>query len=453
MLIRASIENFLSFNEPTEILLTPGRSRNLSDHIVRGEKSRDLRILKSAVIYGANASGKSNFAKALLFLKKRVVRPRRGKIITYEKFKLDKSAVKRRSQIELEFYYQGVNYAYGIVFDQQAIYEEWLYRFDKEKDWKIYERTTVDKKVEITFDHLSVSKKDRQRLQFIGADTLPHELFLHTANHRNIKDIPGVDPLLHAYAWFDEALTVIFPNSRFVGLEYDIDSDEDLLAIYEWFLTRLDTGIIGLKTIQVDFLSNDVKVPDQLKERISEDLDIGERAMVSSVEDNITYSLTRLESGDIEAVKLMTRHAIKNSEEEAYFEINEESDGTQRIMDFIPAMAELAKKEKVFVVDEINRSLHPKLTVKLMDLFFTLSKGRRSQLICTTHESQLMDQQKLRKDELWFVKKDKFGASTLYSLEEFRERKDVDIRTGYLKGRYDAVPSFSGVAEPPWDET
>lgn len=389
----------------------------------------------------------------LLFLKKRVVRPRRGKVITYEKFKLDKSAAKRRSQIELEFHYQGVNYAYGIVFDQQAIYEEWLYRFDKEKDWKIYERTTVDRKVEITFDHLSVSAKDRQRLQFIGADTLPHELFLHTANHRNIKDIPGVDPLLHAYAWFDESLTVIFPNSRFVGLEYDIDSDEDLRAIYEWFLTRLDTGIIGLKTIQVDFLSNDVKVPDQLKERISEDLGIGERAMVSSVEDNITYSLTRLESGDIEAVKLMTRHAIKNSKEEAYFEINEESDGTQRIMDFIPAMADLAKKEKVFVIDEINRSLHPKLTVKLMDLFFTLSEGRKSQLICTTHESQLMDQQKLRKDELWFVKKDKFGASTLYSLEEFRERKDVDIRTGYLKGRYDAVPSFSGVAEPPWDQT
>lgn len=449
MLIRATIENFMSFNDRTEILLTPGRTRNLPEHIIPAASRRGLSILKSAVIYGANAGGKSNFTKALLFLK-RLVTSRRGRsFIQFEKFKLDRQALERPSRLEVEFHYRGHNYAYGFVFDRQRIHEEWLYRFDKQRDWKVFERKTHQDQVEVTFEHLEVSAKNLDRLRFIGADTLPHELFLKASNHRNIKDIEGVFHLLNAYRWFDEALTVIFPDSKFLGTKVSIDSDQAMREVYQWFLSAFETGIAGLETFSVDFFSNEVKLPEEIKEKVAQDLEVGERAMISSL-DNITYSLIRKDNGEIDAVKLMTKHKIKGSDEYANFEVNEESDGTQRIMDFIPAIVELAQEDKVFVIDEINRSLHPNLTAKLFELFFQRSKGVRSQLICTTHASELLDQKLLRKDEIWFVTKDAAGASTFYSLEEFNQRKDVDIRTGYLKGRYEAIPNFSFSTEAPW---
>lgn len=449
MIIRVIIDNFLSFNEEVELLLTPGKSRNLKGHIIKATKRQDVSILKSAVIYGANASGKSNLTKTLFFLKKMVTEQSSRKIISYEKFKLDAKSKDRHSRIEIEFHYKGNNYGYGIVFDRQVIHEEWLYLFDKKNDRKIYDRKTRNGKIEMSFDNLGLSKKNLERLTYIGADTLPNELFLNASNHRNIADIEGISHLTNAFKWFDDALTVIFPESKFIGLEVNIDSDIDMREVYQWFLSKFNTGISGLETINVDFFSPEVDLPEKLKRQIAEDLDVGERAMISSI-DNITYSLFRREGGDIEAVKLMTKHKVKNSNSIKLFEINEESDGTQRIMDFIPAIVELAKKERVFVIDEINRSLHPKLTVKLFELFFAASTGVKSQLICTTHESQLLDQKKLRKDEVWFVKKNAYGESMLYSLEEFRERKDADIRTGYLKGRYDAVPNFSSMDDAPW---
>jgi AAA15 family ATPase/GTPase len=450
MLIRLTIENFLSFNERIELLLTPGKARNLVNHIIKRESRKDLSILKSAVIYGANASGKSNFSRVLFFLKKMVTRPGVAReTIAYEKFKLDRDAADRPSRIEVEFHFRGQNYAYGFGFDRQVIHEEWLYRFDCNRDWKIFERTTNKDMVSVDIGHLADTAEDRKRLEYIGADTQPTELFLNTSNHRNIRNISGIAPLTDAYAWFDESLAVIFPDSKMLGLEVNIDSDARLREIFQWFLAEFKTGITGLETVNIDFFSKEVDLPEKLKQRIAQDLKIGERAMVSSL-DHITYSLSRNEEGSIEAIKLMTQHPIKNSPTPALFEINEESDGTQRIMDLIPAIAELAKEERVIVVDEIDRSLHPMLTRKLFELYFRESAGIKSQLICTTHESQLLDQDLLRKDEIWFVKKDVAGASSLYSLEEFKERKDADIRTGYLKGRYNAIPHFSAFSDTPW---
>lgn len=453
MIIRLTIENFLSFNDKCELLLTPGRTRNLSHHIIKANNNKDFSTLKAAVIYGANASGKSNFAKSLSFLKEMVTNPNRGnKFIRYEKFKLDPSAAERHSQIEVEFHYKNYNYAYGMKFNHSQIVEEWLYLIDKKKDRKIFERTTEGNNITVSFEHLDLNKKALQRLEFMAVDTLPNQLFLNAVNHRNIGNLEGIDHLINAYQWFDEALTIIFPNTKFTGLEININSDIEMRSIYQWFLAEFETGISGLEIINVDYFSNEVNLPENIKQQIAENLDIGERAIISS-SDNITYTLLRTENGDIQAAKLMTKHKIKNSDAFELFEINEESDGTQRIMDFIPVITALVNEEKVFIIDEISRSLHPKLTDKLFELYFSASKDRKSQLICTTHESELMHQHKIRKDEIWFVKKNPFGASSLYSLEEFRERKDTDIRSGYLNGRYDAIPHFSIVQDAPWKKS
>ncbi|NRB51040.1 MAG: ATP-binding protein [Saprospiraceae bacterium] len=450
MIIRLTIENFLSFNEKTEILLTPGKSRALRGHVVKGNRSRDVDILKSALIYGANASGKSNIVRAVSFLKKLVVKGgRHQQYIDYSKFKLDSAATGRDSQLEVEFHYKGHNYAYGFIFNNHIILQEWLFTFNKERDYKVFERTTVLDEVQISFGKLALAKDELKRLEYIAQDTLPNELFLNSSNHRNIFNIKGIYPITDSYRWFEDALTVVFPDSKLMGMEVNIDSDMEMKEVYQWFLAELKTGISGLETSSVDFFSHDVNLPEAIKRKIVADLKLGERAIITSL-DNIRYSLVRLADGSLEAMKLMTRHKIKNEDRYALFEMNEESDGTQRLMDIIPAITELAREEKVFVVDEIDRSLHPNLTFKLFEIFFRESQNIRSQLICTTHESELLNQDLFRKDEIWFVKKNKHGESDTYSLEEFRPRKDKDIRTGYLVGRYNAIPKFSLMEGMPW---
>ncbi len=443
MLIRFTIENFLSFNNKSELLLIPSKSRNLRHHIIKKERTRDLDVLKSAVIFGANASGKSNLIKAISFGQKLIKHGRRsGQPIPYKKFKLDNRNREKNSKIEYEFSYKSKNYAFGFVFNNQFIIEEWLFEFNKEKDYKIYERRTINDTVQVEFDKLKISKHDLERLKFIAEDTLPNELFLTSSNNRNIGSIAGIEPIRHSFRWFDDILKVIFPESKLLGIETNIKDDVELADVFQWYLKAFKTGISGVSTLEVDFKSPSVDLPEKVKNNIIQNLEIGERAVISSL-NNIRYSIYKTPDNEVRAIKLMTKHRIKNQDDFVLFEVNEESDGTQRILDLIPAIMEVSTGESVCVIDEIDRSLHPNLTYKLMELFFSESKNIKSQLIATTHEDEIMQLKLLRKDEIWFVKKNKEGESHIYSLEEFRPRKDKDIRSGYLKGRYDAIPKFN----------
>jgi len=451
MLIRASFENILSYNSRSEILLTPGKTRNLKHHIIKGSKNRDIDILKSSIIYGANASGKSNLIKILSFAKKMIVSGNQSsEDISYKHFKLDRANSEKNSRIEIEYKIKGHYYAYGFVFNKKEIIEEWLYRINKESETKVFERKTMDGKVEVNFGGLSSKKKVLQRLTYMGQDTKKNELFLHSSNQRNLKDIEGILDIINSHHWFKEVLTIIFPRTKFAGMEVNIDSDEELKNVYKWFLTEFKTGIAGLETKKVDFFSKEVDLPGTIKEDIANDLKSGENAIISSF-DNVRYNISKNEMGDIQALKLMTSHKLKNENKFINFEIKEESDGTQRIMDLVPALMEVSKENKVFIIDEIERSLHPNLTFKLFELFFNESDNIESQLICTTHEDILLDLKLFRKDEIWFVKKNSCGESSLYSLEEFKPRKDKDIRTGYLKGRFEGIPVFATSLQTPWN--
>ena len=140
----------------------------------------------------------------------------------------------------------------------------------------------------------------------------------------------------------------------------------------------------------------------------------------------------------------MFRHQMADSKEEALFSMDEESDGTRRIMDLLPSLAGMSSSDKVYVIDEIDRSLHPLLSYQLIKLFLS-TVSSQSQLISTTHEVNLLDQKLLRRDEIWFVEKDNTGASHVYSLEEYAPRKDKNIERGYLMGRYGAIPVFGDI--------
>ena len=154
---------------------------------------------------------------------------------------------------------------------------------------------------------------------------------------------------------------------------------------------------------------------------------------------NTTYFLS-VKDNEVVIEKFMTKHKIKNSATVEKFDTSDESDGTNKIMDFIPLLMDLLKGNNVFIMDEMERSLHPNLIYDLLDLFLSKAENVNSQLILASHESSLLTQKLLRKDEIWFIVKDNFGASRLHSLEEYNVRFDKEIRRDYLLGRFKAIP-------------
>lgn len=434
----------MSFKERVEFSMLPGKGTSLRHHVRRGTKRSDLAHLKSALIYGANASGKSNLVKAMRFAQVLVQKGvRKGQTIPVKPFRLDVEKREAPSRFEFEFQWEDTYYAYGFLVDAQQVREEWLAEINKLSEKVLFERRTeADGSIDVQMPGLKFPNQDtRRRVGFMAEDTLPNELFLSSVNRRNLSELKGVAPLQHTYDWISNQLKIIFPDSKLSGVEVELDSDQEFFAAFSRLLAYFNTGISGIETETVDFDSPTVDLPDELKSAIKESLTADERVIFSAM-DGIRYTLRRDEGGELFAVKMMTRHPVAGSDESALFEVNEESDGTQRIMDLIPMLADLQKEPSVYVIDELDRSLHPSLTYRLLELFHSEDSPTRGQLIVTTHESGLLDLDLLRKDEIWFVEKNGQGASTLYSLEEFKPRKDKEIRRGYLQGRYGAIPVF-----------
>ena len=165
--------------------------------------------------------------------------------------------------------------------------------------------------------------------------------------------------------------------------------------------------------------------------------------MITDPIHNVTYAIIKDENNKIKTYCLTSKHKMIDSDSFAYFEINEESDGTQRLIDLIPAIIDLFKGNKVFVIDELDRSLHPKLSNSILNIFLNGTSNVKSQLIVTTHETSLLNLKNIRKDEIWFIEKNKNGEASLYSLEEFKPRFDKEIRKNYLLGRFGAIPNVS----------
>lgn len=446
MLIRFSIENFLSFKERQTFSMIAGKGgRNKKFHLIKKENRQDVSLLKAGVIFGANASGKSNLIKAIDFGKEIVLRgTSTGKNIEFQNFRLDEKSISLPSRIEFEIKHNGVSYAYGFTFTHENIVEEWLFIINKTKDSLVFERNNVSEFNLKPLLNRNPVKNQKQFLEFTAKGTPDNQLFLTEIRNRKVKDnVSDISNLLDVIDWFQNSLTVFFPKSKIEGVEFELEKNTELSTVFEDFLKYFDTGISGISLEVVDF--DKTEIPKKIREEITSELlnEMSDKtnAWIENQEENIRYILSKEDDGTVVARKLMTKHDKFGSENSvSYFDINEESDGTQRIIDFIPIMIDLFKGDNVFIVDEMERSLHPNLMYDLIDLFLNKSIGVNSQLILASHESSLITQKLLRKDEIWFVVKDEKGASSLYSLEDYDIRFDKKIRKDYLQGRFKAIP-------------
>lgn len=444
MLIRLTLANFLSFRDETSFSMLATREKQHTERIYT-DKARDLKILPIAALYGANGSGKSNFYRLILFIRDLVLNPAQSpdEQIPVRPFRLDAVNEDRPSRFSIEVLTRdNAIYRLTVAATAQRIIEEKLELVGTTKDRTVYVRSADEGWEWGELHREGVAAEERDFLAFKARDTLPNQLFLGVLRGRSIRH---VDPVID---WFRKGLQLMTPNTIFKQLEINLQKIAGLRQYCIEALRRADTGIASLS--RHDIPLNAIPLPENvgpdMEQIFRKAIPVG-KGVLMSTPDGDRFTLRHEEDG-LHATRLTTVHRTKGGRKVEFF-MSDESDGTQRFVDLLPAFYDLGQAEhpRVFVIDEIDRSLHTELTRSLLEAFLqSLTPRSRSQLIFTTHDVMLLDQEMLRRDEIWFTEKDEEGNSRLIGLSDFKGvRADKDIRKSYLLGRFGGMPQILGL--------
>jgi len=428
MLKRFKVENFSSYRDKNYLDLTAGKSTSHQNHLIDFPK---VKILKSAIVYGANASGKSNLIKALDYAREIILKDL-DRVDTYKKyFRLDSECMNRTTTFEFELELDNQFFAYGfsLKLEDKKVESEWFYDIGKSKPEMIFERN--NNSVELGRRLKKEKIKKRFEIYVDDMKNQSNQLFLNEIANKELE-IEEVEILNRLYGWFDKKLIIIYPDTDYKTY---ITQNSELFKIFKKYLNSFDTGILDITHIEEDFEQGLKDMPKDVKEQVIYHIKENQELYIRSSEGHIMKIYKR--DNELKVQKLGLLHSDKYRE---VFELKDESDGTKRLFDLIPLIGKFGE-DYTIVIDEFDRSLHPKLARKLFELFYSI-RGGKSQLIATTHESNLLDLSLLRKDEIVFAEKDKNGTSKLYSLAQFKVRYDKKIEQAYLLGRYGAIPIF-----------
>ena len=447
-------------------MLANNKLRHHKNHVRKPvTKDKNLGVLKTAVLYGSNAAGKSNIFKAVEHALSIICgQYSPNKNLTQEHFKLDKQSSNKKTEFYFEFCQIGYRGSYKFSFLKNKIIEEELHLYDKKNSTtRIFSRHDENEKMVIESELLmpmdrkqAVEKiiKEGKSADWTG---ILKDFEVHSAMHRTPKDKlilseiatrdfsdlenTVVDIICDVYKFFKTRITVVYPESRYMGVSNHLKDNNDSSPFIKNFL-EFNTGISDLKSNSYDISSLDDSFLSKIKSNLKKssiDYDVVEiqGKYISFYIDN--------DSGDLKADILKAVHKGIDGDD-VTFEISEESDGTIRLIDLLPAVCYDFKLDATehtgvtYFIDEFNRSLHPAVARKFIQQFLTKTADNNCQLIVSTHESELLDFKILRRDEIYFVQKEKNNATELYSLDEYSTRFDKDIRRAYLSGKFGAIP-------------
>ena len=454
MLIRFNIKNFLSFSEredgkSEEFSMIAGKVRSKKEHVYEDGK---IKLLKFAAVYGANAAGKSNLVKALDFMQRIIVSGLpEGHTDNYCKVMTESKD--KESYFELEILLNDKYYAYGfeVILNQSRFTSEWLVELTSDnKEKLIFSRDIIkgiyefggEVKIKGLIEKLNVYAED---IQEDGSVLL---LSIMNQNKKTLyQQFEQAAIFQDIYKWIKNNLDINYPDRPISDYSYMAKTEnvEEICRIIAAFGTGItDFQMVEVpvekvlghlpKTIQEDLLADIEKKTVDMKADINVD-ELG--IIMRSNRDFFILNIDKEENIICRTIKFS--HGKKN----ILFELSEESDGTVRLLDLLEVL--LSGEGKTYIIDELDRCLHPSLTYKFVDTFLKLAFQKNIQLIVTTHESRLLDFDLLRRDEIWFVNKRKSGESDIYSLEEYNARFDQKIDKAYLEGRYGGVPVFDTV--------
>ena len=388
MLIQFTVENHRSIKNSAVISFAASKDKSFEEYLLHPDAKKTL--LPALAIYGANAAGKSNVLHAMMTMKEMVVgnaaKASKGQKLPWEPF----GGIKQPTTFEIVFIYQGIRYTYGFSFDAKKIYKEYLFHWPNGREALIFSRE----------DGVFEFRENINEQMTLSNRTPDNKLYLVSSNDWKLPQQET------AYRWFLEKLTFL--------MEEEPATSETVAQI----------------------ASGDDKKARILKELLLADLGITDVAIKNS-------------SG--KAPVITTTHRIINEDGTTeYFQLlmEQESAGTQHFFTRIGGWLQALENGALLVVDEIEDSLHPLLTRRLIEMVQDKAINTKgAQLIFTTHDAMLLDLNFFRRDQIWFAEKnDKTCATELYSLTSFSPRKGENVRKGYLQGRFGAIPFIGGDA-------
>lgn len=428
MLINFSIENWMSFRDKASFTMTATKEQQHGNRLSKLKKYR-LRVLPTAAIYGGNASGKTNFFKAINFAKQFITR---GALPDYkiniEPFILDDNSRSQPVVFTFEILIGDDIFELLFALTSSQVIEERLTRISSTSEKVLYHRKKDDPNPQF---HSSITN---QRLKFAFEGTRENQLFLTNSVSQKITAFQDI------YRWFSDTLVMVAPDTRFESFEHFITEGRPLYETMNKILPNLDTGICHLDG--EEYSMDSLPMPEALKQRIREDARNNITIKINNKDEKI---IVTSQDGEISVKKLYTYHRNAKGEN-TRFEMRQESDGSKRIIDLLPAFLDLADARipKVYIIDEIDRSLHSLLTKQLLKVFLSsCSEHSRKQLLFTTHDLLLMDQAIFRRDEMWITERSFDGSSKLRSFSDYKDvRNDKDILKSYLQGRMGGIPNI-----------
>ena len=418
MLLRFGLSNHLSIRDTQELSLSASSLKERQEELIDCAAAPNGSVLPAVVIYGANASGKSNLIDAISTMRGMILFSQTkwepGGGVPRHPFRLDEGGPQAPSRFDIDFLVDGVRHHYGFEASDSAFESEWLYAFPKSHRQTLFERTG---------DEFRFGRGLKGQNRVIAGLTRPNSLFVSAAaqnGHEQLSKVFGYFSSLRAIWRIDVPEEAI--SSRL--------AEETLDNRVIDFLGKIDTGIINYRLSESE-LSEEMQ-------GIQRELFTFFKKMGGSEPPEVKDKHVTVELG----------HRGRGGEP-FYLELDSESAGTRRLLAVLD-LAFLALDEGApLFIDELDASLHTQAAEAVLKLFCSRETNPKgAQLIATTHDTNLLASSLLRRDEVWFTEKDDDGATRLYPLTDIRTRKGDNIEKGYLQGRYGGVPFIDTFTTP-----
>ncbi len=415
MLLRFMADNVLSIADPQEISLVASKLKDRDEGLIPVPGGGNYRAVPVALIYGANASGKSNFVRAFAFMRNAILMshsagsPNGG--VPRKAFELDEKSSALPSCLECEFVASGVRYIFGFTCSDESYLTEWLYAFPEGKQRKLYERDGKS----VNFGATMLGPK-KALVEFMRSNSL----FISTATQNDHEELTKIVQFFRD----SQVIRTLSVSSATITNTFK-EKQIDPRAIK--FLGQTGTGIVGIEQSEKD-------IPEQVKNLNAEFLAVARKHLGDDVQfefeapgKDIEIQLVHQGSNIVKALPL-----------------RQESAGTRRLLVLISNVMKALDKGSLIIIDELDASLHTLVAEQIIRLFSDpVSNPHGSQMIATTHDTNVLSCNHLRRDQIWFTEKSQYGASSLFSLSDFKLRSGDKFEKGYLEGRFGAIP-FAG---------
>jgi hypothetical protein len=431
MLIEFCVGNYRSFHDPVTLSMVAANLRSQDKQLDENnvfDAGRNLRLLTSAAVYGANASGKSNLVRALGVMRNLVLRSAGGTQptggIEVERFRLSTATSGLPSYFQIIFMLDGTRYRYGFEVTSEQVISEWLFYIPTTREARLFERSQ---------DQFTFGEGFREGRE-LADKTRPNALLLSVAAQFNSavaqKVVGWFRTKMQLASGLDDTSMRLF---TMLALQRP-----DLRDQITEFVQRLDLGISGLRVERSPLEPGQSPLPPGAPKELQVVMEAFRKAVLG---------LSQVREGDAqELLSIKTIHSAFDAEgapaAAEVFNLDEhESEGTKKLFSIAGPLIETLRHGQLLVVDELDARLHPLITQAIIGLFNSSeSNPHHAQLVFTTQDANLLDRRFLRRDQVWFTEKDRQGATQLYSLAEFRVRNDASYGRDYIHGKYGAIP-------------